>query len=143
VSYLPTPLDLFSFCVGAGLSGALFQKVVLGSSIWIIAALGGLVFDFLVVRQIFALAFKFASKPSLGLEALVASPAEAITRFDDKGMGMVRVVMEGQVVQLLATLSPSESASGVTVHKGDQVILLEVDPKRNTCFVTRELSDLE
>ena len=46
----------------------------------------------------------------------------------------------GQIVQLLAKLDPSEVARGVQVHKGDQVVLTEVDVKASTCQVTRELS---
>lgn len=139
VSLIPTPLGIFSFCLGAGLAGLLFLKIVTAPAIFAVALLGGAAFNFLIVRQIVALAFKFASKPSEGLEGLVASSAEAITRFDEHGMGMVRVVMEGQVVQLLATLDSAERASGVQVQKGDQVVLLEVDAKKNTCSVTREL----
>ncbi len=141
VSFIPTPLGIFAFCLGAGLAGLLFLKVVAAPNIYAVALLGGVAFNFLIVRQIVALASKFASKPSEGLEGLIASSAEAITRFDEHGMGMVRVVMEGQVVQLLATLDPAEHASGIQVQKGDQVVLLEVDGKKNTCCVTRELSD--
>jgi len=140
LSFIPTPLDVCSICLGVGLVGVLVQKMVTGSALYEIAFVGGVVFDVLVVRQIFNFALKFVSKPSEGLEGMVASTAEATTRFDEKGMGMVKVVMEGQVVQLLATLDPIELASGVAVHKGDQVVLLDVDQKRNTCTVTRELS---
>lgn len=88
----------------------------------------------------FALAMRFASQPTAGLEGLVAKPAEAITNFDERGMGMVKLIMDGQIVQLLATLEPGELAQGMRVRKGDQVVLLDVDPHKNTCCVTRELS---
>jgi hypothetical protein len=141
LSFLPSPLDVFSVCLGTGAAGLLLQKLIAGSSIYTVAIIAGVVFDILIVRQIISFALRFASKPSEGLEGLVAQPAEAITRFDRNGVGMVRLVMDGQIVQLLAKLDPSELATGVRVLKGDQVVLLEVDAKKNTCCVTRELSD--
>jgi hypothetical protein len=117
-----------------------FQATVAAPLIYAVAAAGGLALDLLVIRPIFRFAMKFVSKESEGLEGMVAATGEALTRFDERGMGMVRVIMEGQIVQLLATLEPSELAAGVTVKKGDSLVLLNVDSKKNTCCVTRELS---
>ena len=44
---------------------------------------------------------------------------------------------EGQV---LATLDPEEAKRGVTVSKGDSLLVLDVDAAKNTCRVTRELA---
>ena len=41
-----------------------------------------------------------------------------------------------QVVQLLATLTPAERASGMRVRTGDRVRIEEVDPARNRCVVS-------
>lgn len=107
---------------------------------YIVAALGAIAFDFGVVRPMFALLFRCASKPSEGLEGTVALPAEAITKFDERGQGLVLVNMEGQLVQLLAKLEGGDVAGGVVVHKGDRVIVTSVNSQANTCRVTRELS---
>ena len=74
------------------------------------------------------------------MEGAVAGTAEVITNFDHTGKGLVKVNMDGQIVQLLARLEPAEVAKGVAVNKGDQVVLTEVNAKASTCTVTRELS---
>lgn len=133
-------MDLFSISLGMGLTGILIRGYVLPPTVYLAAFLGGVAFDFCFVRPMFALAIRFASRPSEGLEGTVALGAEAVTHFDSDGKGLVRVNMEGQIVQLLAKLEPAEVAAGVTVSKGDQVVLTQVDSKKNSCRVTRELS---
>jgi hypothetical protein len=105
-----------------------------------VAVLGALFFCLVVTRPLFTLMLKFASTPSEGLEGTVALTAEAMTKFDEKGQGLVCVNMEGQLVQLLGRLSPEDMVHGVAVSKGQQVVVTEVDSKRGTCTVTRELS---
>lgn len=139
LSLLPSPLDVFSLCTGAGAAGLLAQGHVATQYLTVIAVLGGLFLDFLIVRPMFAALAQFASKPSAGLEGTVAYQAEAITKFDERGRGLVCVSMEGQLVQLLARLTPAEFAEGAVVRKGDQVVVTEVNPKKGTCLVTREL----
>ena len=46
---------------------------------------------------------------------------------DANGCGLVAVDVDGQVVQLLATLTPDERARGIRVHSGDTVRIAEVD----------------
>lgn len=93
-----------------------------------------------MVKPLMGFLLGFASNPSEGAEALVSRPAEAITKFDEQGRGLVRLTLDGQHVQLLATLESDETTKGVTVSKGDELIVLEVDPHRNVCRVTRELT---
>jgi hypothetical protein len=73
-----------------------------------------------------------------GLSGAVAKVAEAATPFDSSGRGVVKLILDGRIVQLLATLDASEMSHGVTVSRGDQVVVIDVDPTRNTCRVTRE-----
>jgi len=139
LALIPSPIDIFSMCVGAGLAGMLFRSVGY-PLIYVIAVLGAIIFDFGAVRPLFAFMLRFASKPSEGLEGTIALSAEAVTKFDEKGQGLVLVNMEGQLVQLLARLDSGDLANGVVVHKGDQVVVTEVDSKSNTCRVTIQLS---
>lgn len=135
-----SPLDLFSFALGAGAVGILARGLLQGNGLAAAAVVGALVFNFGLVKPLMGALLRFASRPSEGLEGAVAQEAEAITRFDDAGRGLVRLILDGQAVQLLATLDSSELASGIQVAKGDPVIVTEVDPTRNTCRVTRELA---
>jgi len=82
----------------------------------------------------------FASDPCEGLEGAVAKGAIAATRFDQTGRGLVKLTVDGQTVQVLATLDQDELARGISVAQGDSLTVLDVDPKRNTCRVTREMA---
>lgn len=138
-AFIPSPLDVFSFLVGAGLAGMLFRSILSSQNLVIVAVLGAFAFNFAIVKPIFALLLRFASTPSEGLEGRIATTAEAITRFDEHGKGLVRVNLDGQIVQLLAKLEPDEHTSGVTVAKGDEVVVTEVNPKAGTCTISRDM----
>ncbi len=138
---LLSPLDLFSLALGAGATGILLQHIVPASLLNWFAFAGALIFDFAVIKPIIAALLRFATKPSEGLEGTVAHSAEALTHFDAEGRGLVRLELDGQIVQLLATLDPTERSNGVDVSKGDEVVVTQVDPKSNTCRVTRELAE--
>jgi len=104
-----------------------------------VAVLGALAFNFGVVKPAMGFVIKFVSKPSDGLEGVVAHTAEAITRFDSAGRGLVKITLDDQNVQLLATLDSAELHHGVQVNKGDEVVVIEVDSAKNTCRVSKEL----
>lgn len=134
---LISPMDLFAMALGFGAAGVLLKGLVSpGMLIWAAIA-GALIFNFLVIKPIFMVAMKFVSKPSEGLEGTVALKAQAITRFDEQGKGLVRLTLDGQIVQLLASLDPAERELGESVGKGDEVTVLEVDAKRNACTVSK------
>jgi hypothetical protein len=135
-----SPLDIFSFCLGAGATGILAASVLPAPALAIASAIGALAFNFAIVKPLMALLLRFATKPSEGLEGSVAKSVEAVTRFDSQGQGLVRLTLDGQNVQLLARLEAAEVTGGTTVAKGDQLVILAVDPHRNTCTVTRELA---
>jgi hypothetical protein len=135
-----SPLDVFALCLGAGTAGLALRHVLSPALLPWIAALAAVLLDYGVVRPLLALAFRFASKPSEALEDTVARSAQAISRFDRDGRGLVALTLDGQTVQLLAQLDADDRARGVEVHRGDEVVVLEVDPHRNACRVTRQLS---
>jgi hypothetical protein len=93
-----------------------------------------------MIRPLMSIMLRFASQPSEGLEGEVASLAEVVTNFDSQGRGMVKLCLDQQNVQLLAYLEPDELSAGVKVRRGEPVVIVSVDPKRNTCRVSRELA---
>jgi hypothetical protein len=134
-----SPLDVFSLCLGAGATGILLRHLVPNGLVWF-AIFGAIFFDFAVVKPLIGLMARFVTKPSAGLEGEVAKPAEAISAFDSSGKGLVKLNLDGQVVQLLANLDANERERGVSVSKGDTVLVIEVDTQRNSCRVSRELA---
>ena len=134
-----SPLDLFGLCLGAGAAGLLFQPAVRSSFLPWVAVAGAIIFCFLILKPLGNLMEKFVSTPSDGLEGAVAKPAEAVINFDVHGRGLVRIKLDGAETQILGILDPHEVEAGVTVKKGDNLLVIEVDPKRNTCRVSREL----
>lgn len=138
---LLSPLDIFSLCLGAGLAGLALQAVFTATVLPWIAALGAAIFCFGIERPFLSFAMKFVSKPCEGLEGAVAKTAIAVTGFDAAGRGVVKVSVDDQTVQVLAMLDPAELHRGIHINKGDEVVVTEVDPVKNTCRVTKELSE--
>ena len=138
--WLISPVDVFALCMGAGAAGELLKHALSPTLLAWAAVVGALVFNLAVVKPLLGSLLMFGSRESEGLEGQVARPAEALTRFDASGRGLVRLTMDGQFVQLMATLEPEELGRGVRVAKGDEVLVVGVDGARNTCRVTRELA---
>lgn len=134
---LLSPVDLFSLALGAGLTGVLLRTVLSPSLLVWAAVAGALTLDFLVIKPMFSLAMKFVTKPSEGLEGTVKVMGEAVTKFDSRGQGIVRLELDGQIIQLLADLDTAERELGESVAKGDTVVVVAVDGKRNRCTVSR------
>jgi hypothetical protein len=105
-----------------------------------VAVLSGLFFNLGIVKPLMRGLLNFATRPSEGLEGQVAHPAEAMSAFDAQGRGIVRLTLDGEIIQLLARLDPAEIERGVRVRRGDEVLVTEVDASKNACKVTRELS---
>lgn len=136
-----SPFDIFAYCMGAGAAGELMRQANYDSAPTIAAAIAGaLVFDFLIAKPVLNLLLKFESRQSEGLEGQVAKAAEAITRFDEHGQGLVKLALDGQFIQCLATLDEAEQERGIRVAKGDSLLVVDVDAARNTCRVTREFA---
>jgi hypothetical protein len=134
---LLSPLAIFSLCLGAGATGLLVHSLLRGSWAALAALVGAFVFYGLLVRPLWNFVMRFASDPALALEGVVATNAEATGRFDAQGRGMVNVILDGQVVRLLAHLEPEDQQKGLIVVPGDKLTVTSVDGKTNTCHVTR------
>jgi hypothetical protein len=127
----------FSVLLGMGVSGRALRPVFDGGPLLFVAALGlGLIFEGVLVRPLWNLAFRFASRPALTLESCVEDEATAVTAFDRNGQGIIAVDLDGQMVQLLATLGADDRALGAAVRAGDRVRIADVDSARNRCTVS-------
>ena len=77
------------------------------------------------------------SAPALTLESAVSDEATAVTSFDANGQGIVSLEVDGQVVQILATLRPDDRALGTgRVRAGQRVRIDDVDAAKNRCTVS-------
>lgn len=133
-----SPLTLFSLCLGAGATGLMLKHAHLTPSmIAAVAAVGGLVFYSAIVRPVWSLVFKFASKPSKALEGATANTAEAASKFDENGKGVVKLSIDGQVVRVLANLEVDDRLDADSIRPGDKLTVTSVDGRSNTCRVTR------
>ena len=134
-SALLSPRLLFSLLVGFGAGG--IAATPFGEPIRVGGAvLGAAAFETLLFGPIWRFLFRFESRPAATLESTIGDDARAATGFDADGCGLVSVDVDGQVIQLLATLSPDDRAVGVRVRSGDLVRIAEVDAARGRCTVT-------
>jgi hypothetical protein len=132
-----SPRVLFSVCLGIGAIGPLLRFVMGNGTLLLIAAIGGgIIFERVIVTPIWNFAFRFASAPALMLESCVDDEGTAVTTFDKNGQGLIAVDLDGQVVQLLATLQPDDRLLGAAVRAGDRVRIAAVDSARNRCTVS-------
>jgi hypothetical protein len=134
-SSLLSPRVLFSLMVGFGAGGILTAP--LGEP-WQLGAgiLGAVIFETAIVGPLWRFLFRFESRAATTLESSIEDEARAVTGFDANGCGLVAVDVDGQVVQLLATLAPDERARGTRIRSGDMVRIAEVDAARGRCTVT-------
>ena len=135
---LLSPLTVFSLCVGVGATGLILRPyhvsdIMRGS----LSLAGGLLFYTLIIKPIWGLIFRFASTPAGALESTVAGVAEALSRFDASGKGLVRLTIDGQIVRVLAFLEPDERGDADLVKPGDTLTVVSVDGHANTCRVAR------
>jgi hypothetical protein len=132
-----SPLTVFSFLMGMGLTGLLVRAYLSSIPAGLVATAGGIAFYRLLVRPMWGIVLRFASKPAATLTGAVATEAEALSRFDAQGRGMVRLTVDGEVKSLLAYLEPEDTSKGIAVSPGDPLVVTGVDTKKNTCRVTR------
>jgi hypothetical protein len=129
-----SPRVLFALLVGFGAGGllasSLGQPWRLGAAI--VTAAG---FESFVVGPLWRLLFRFESQPALTLESAVEDDARAVTGFDASGCGLVAVEVDGQIIQLLATLSADDRARGTRVRSGDVLRVADIDAARGRCIV--------
>jgi hypothetical protein len=131
-----SPLTLFGMAVGAGATGIALRSLGVPPPITAVAACGGAVaFRAGVVGPLWNLVSAFTSRPAAALEGALLQTAEAVTAFNARGEGLVRLVVDGQSVDVLARLEPGEQ--GVRIARGEQVRVESVDPHRNSVTVSR------
>jgi len=133
---LLSPRLIFSFFVGFGAGGILASP--LAEPFRLVSALAaGVAFETLLVAPLWRFLFRFESREASTLESAIEDEARAVTGFDADGNGLVALELDGQLVQLLATLSPDERARGVRIRSGDLVRIADVDAERGRCTVTQ------
>jgi len=125
---------LFALLVGFGAGGLLALPLGepwrAGAAILVAAA-----FEGLFVGPLWRMLFRFESTPALTLESAIEDDARAVMGFDANGQGLVALDVDGQVVQLLATLSADDRARGARVRSGDLVRVSSIDAARHRCTV--------
>jgi len=134
---LMSPRVLFAFLLGFGVIGLAAGHIVGGTLLLLVALAGGIAVERLVVRPVWNLAFRFASNPALTLESAVTADGTAVTTFDADGHGIVSLEVDGQVVQLLGSVSAADRDRMPRIRAGDRVRIEEVDTARNRCTVSR------
>jgi hypothetical protein len=127
---------LFSVLVGTGAAGLLLHGLLPEPLLAAAAVAGGFAFELAAVRPVWNFFFRFASEPALTLESAVTDVATAVTGFNGQGEGLVKIELDGQIVQVLATLAPADRATGIRVRAGDTLVVEDVDPLRNRCVVS-------
>lgn len=133
---LLSPRLLFSVLVGAGATGILAQRVLAEPVTALVAIAGGVLFEKLLAGPIWNLLFRFESRPAATLESAVMEEAQAAMDFDADGQGLVRIELDGQVVQLLGTLIPEERQGARRIRRGDLLRVEDVDAARHRCTVS-------
>lgn len=134
LSSLFSPRVLFALLVGFGAGGLLAAP--LGEP-WRAGAavLAAAAFEGLLVGPLWRMLFRFESSPAATLETAIEDDARAVMGFDANGQGLVALDVDGQVVQLLATLSSEDRARGARVRSGDLVRVSSIDAARHRCTV--------
>lgn len=132
-----SPRFLFSLALGAGVVGALLRPLLGGPILFAVAVGGGVAFERVIVSPLWNFAMRFASTPASMLESAVADEATAVTSFDANGQGIVSVEVDGQIVQILATLQPDDRVlGGSRIRAGQRVRIEDVDAEKNCCTVS-------
>jgi hypothetical protein len=135
---LMSPRILFSLALGFGAAGALARRLLpVGGVVELAAAvLGAVLFERFIVTPLWNLTMRFASRPALTLESAIADEATAVTAFDANGEGIISIEVDGQIVQVLATLQPADRSLGVRVRAGQRVRIEDVNAAASRCTVS-------
>lgn len=131
-----SPRVLFSVFLGLGAVGLAARDLLGGPLLFGAALAGGVAFEKLLVAPMWNFLMRFASRPALTLESALFDTGTAVTGFNAAGEGLIRLEVDGQVVQLLATLRPRDRAAGIRVRAGDPLLVESIDGARNRCVVS-------
>jgi hypothetical protein len=133
-----SPITWFGLLFGAGAAGTVAS--FLGAAhwlSWVVAGAGAVVFQAGVLGPISRAVFRFASRPAGNLDGCLFQEVRAVTRFNPRGEGLVRVHIDGRTEDLLAKLTDAERAKPGRVERGDRLIIEEIDTRNNQCLVSR------
>jgi hypothetical protein len=133
---ITSPRFLFSLLLGFGATGAMLHSVLPGPILLGAAAAGAVVFERFLVSPLWNFAMRFASRPASTFESAVADEAVAVSSFDDNGQGIVSLELDGQVLQVLATLQPQDRLLGARVHAGQRLRIDDVNAAKQSCTVS-------
>lgn len=134
---ITSPRFLFSLVLGFGTVGELLRPVLGGPLLLAAAVAGAVLFERVLVSPLWNFTMRFASAPAVTLESAVSDEATAVTSFDANGQGIVSLEVDGQVVQILATLRSDDRALGAArVRAGQRVRIEDVDAAQNRCTVS-------
>jgi hypothetical protein len=133
--FLPSPRALFSV---SALYGAFGNALVRAAHLTttraaLIALVPALLTEWLLIRPIWNLLFRFQGQASAPLEALIMGEAEAVVPFRN-GKGIVATVRDGRRVQLQARLLETQSA--LPVKFGQRLRIEDVDARRECVTVS-------
>jgi hypothetical protein len=139
--FLPSPRALFSI---SALYGAFGNALVRAAHLTttraaLIAIVPALLTEWLLIRPIWNLLFRFQGQASAPLEALIMSEAEAVVPFRN-GKGIVATVRDGRRVQLQARLSETQAA--LPVKFGQRLRIEDVDARRECVTVSVISNDI-
>jgi len=133
---ITSPRFLFSLMLGFGATGAMLHPVLPGPVLLAAAGVGAIAFERFLVTPLWNFAMRFASRPASTLESAVADEAVAVSAFDDNGQGIVSLEVDGQVLQILATLQPQDRVLGGRVRAGQRLRIDDVNAAKQSCTVS-------
>jgi hypothetical protein len=127
---------VFSGLIGFGAAGMILSAWLGYSTlVYVLALANAIVFERFIVRPYWSFFYRFVSEPGTCLEGAVAGRAVAVTAFDTKGRGLVRLSVDGQECDVLARLMPA--SRGQSVRKGDVLFVERANPD-NSVLVSRQ-----
>lgn len=137
--FLPSPRAVFSLLALYGAFGnALVHAAHFGrGGAGLLAIAPALAVEWIVVRPIWNLLYRFQGQASAPLEALILSEAEAVVPFRN-GRGLIATVRDGRRVQLSARLC--EGQTTLPVVFGQRLRIEDVDARRE-CVTVSVLPD--
>ena len=136
LAWLASPRVWFGSALGLGAAGSVMREWLAGVPLFLAALTVALLFERYVLTTLWHLTLRFASQPALTLETAIAGDATAVTAFDADGHGIVQIVLDGQVVQVLGRLTPGSRRLGHRVRAGETLRVEDVDVQRNCCHVS-------
>jgi hypothetical protein len=131
-----SPAYICGAIIGFGATGTLLSPILQGWLQFGLALVGAYIICFFCIRPLLTGIERWASLPAKTLSDAVLENGTAVTDFDAKGYGLVRLNLDGQVVQLLGQLAPDERIDP-RVRSGQTLFVRSVETARQRCVVCR------